>query len=70
MAASNAPNRWRYEFYACYDLPHRIEKLQACVDAFADHFNTQRPHDALAGLTPAEYLKSPSFDNPAKSHME
>jgi transposase InsO family protein len=60
---------WRYEFYAVYDLPHTIEKLQACADAFADHFNTQRPHEALAGLTPAEYLKSRSFDDPAKSHM-
>jgi len=64
-----AQSTWRYEFYAVYDLPHTIEKLQACVDAFADHFNTQRPHDALAGLTPAEYLKSRSFEDPEKSHM-
>jgi transposase InsO family protein len=56
---------WRYEFYAVYDLPHTIEKLQAC----ADHFNTQRPHEVLAGLTPAEYPKSRSFDDSAKSHM-
>jgi hypothetical protein len=53
-----AQSTWRYEFYAVYDLPHKIEKLQACVDAFAHHFNSQRPHDALAGLTPAEYLKN------------
>jgi putative transposase len=63
-----APSTWRHEFYAAYDLPHTIEKRQACVDAFADHFNTQRPHDALAGLTPAAYLKSRSLDGPAKSH--
>ncbi len=59
-----AQSTWRYEFYAVYDLPHKIEKLQACVDDFARHFNTQRPHDALAGLTPAEYLKSYGFGAP------
>jgi putative transposase len=60
---------WRYEFYSVNDLPHKIEKLLACVDASAHHFNTERPHDALAGLTPAEYLKSYSFGGPAQSHM-
>jgi putative transposase len=64
-----AQSTWRYEFYATYDLPHRIDKLQTFVDAFADRFNHHRPHDALGGLTPAEYLKSRSFDDPAKSHM-
>ena len=64
-----AQSTWRYEFYATYDLPHRIDKLQTFVDAFADRFNHHRPHHALGGLTPAEYLKSRSFDDPAKSHM-
>jgi transposase InsO family protein len=57
-----AQSTWRYEFYAVYDLPH--EKLQACVDAFADHFDAQRPHSALAGLTPAENPKSCSCGDP------
>jgi hypothetical protein len=30
-----AQSSWRYEFYACYDLPARIDKLQPLVDAFA-----------------------------------
>jgi hypothetical protein len=30
-----AQSTWRYEFYATYNLPHRIDKLQAFVDAFA-----------------------------------
>ncbi|MGH6831385.1 MAG: integrase core domain-containing protein [Methylocella sp.] len=59
-----AQSSWRYEFSAVDDLPHRIEKLQACVAAFADHFNTQRPDNAVAGLTPAEYLKSCRFGDP------
>jgi transposase InsO family protein len=59
---------WRYEFYACYDLPSRIDKLQPLVDAFAHRFNHYRPHDALDGQTPAEYLKAISAEAP-QSHM-
>ena len=64
-----AQSTWRYEFYATYDLPHRIDKLQAFVDAFAHRFNHHRPHDALAGRTPAEYLQTLGFGGPAPSHM-
>jgi putative transposase len=38
-----AQSRWRYEFYACYDLPVRIDKLQPLVDAFAHRYNHHRP---------------------------
>ena len=41
-----AQSTWRYEFYATYELPHGIDKLQTFVDAFAHRFN-HRPHDAL-----------------------
>ena len=54
--------------YACYDLPSRIDKLQPLVDAFAHRFNHYRPHDALDGQTPAEYLKTISAETPP-SHM-
>ena len=64
-----AQSTWRYEFYACHDLPHQIEKLQTFVDAFAHRFNTYRPHDALGGKTPAEYLSSISPKDPGLSHM-
>jgi transposase InsO family protein len=60
---------WRYEFYAAYDLPHRIDKLQPFLDAFAHRYNHHRPHDALDGRTPAEYLKTLSSADPAASHM-
>jgi putative transposase len=59
---------WRYEFYACHDLPSRIDKLQPLVDAFAYRFNHYRPHDALDGQTPAEYLKTISAA-PPQSHI-
>ena len=51
-----AQSSWRYEFYASYDLPRRIDTLQLLVDAFAHRYNHHRPHQALGDLTPAEYL--------------
>jgi putative transposase len=64
-----AQSTWRYEFYATYDLPHRTDKLQAFVDAFAYRFNHHRPHDSLAGRTPAEYLQALGRGDPYPSHM-
>jgi len=64
-----AQSTWRYEFYATYDLPHRIDKLQAFVDAFAHRFNHHRPHQALGDRTPAEYLKTLGSGDPPPSHM-
>ena len=64
-----AQSTWRYEFYAAHDLPHRLDKLQEFVDAFAHRFNHYRPHDALGGMTPADYLKSISVGDPQPSHM-
>jgi putative transposase len=63
-----AQGSWRYEFYSCFDLPTRLDKLQLFVDAFAYRFNHLRPHQALGDITPAEYLKSISCAHPA-SHM-
>ena len=68
-AVERAQGSWRYEFYACYDLPSRIDKLQPIVDAFAHRFNHHRPHDALDGRTPAEYLQTLSQRDLAPSHM-
>ncbi len=47
---------YRYEFYGSYTLPHRIEPLNRCVDDFNHHYNRQRPHQALGGRTPWQYL--------------
>lgn len=64
-----AQGSWRYEFYACFDLPTRLDKLQPLVDAFAHRFNHHRPHQALGGQTPAEYLHTISVGPPPPSHM-
>jgi putative transposase len=63
-----AQSSWRYEFYAAYDLPHRLDKLQILVDAFAHRFNRHRPHQALGDRTPAEYLQTISRET-QPSHM-
>lgn len=68
-AVERAQGSWRYEFYASFDLPYRIDKLQPLVDAFARRFNHHRPHQALGDQTPAEYLKSISLRDPTKSHL-
>ena len=65
-----AQGSWRYEFYASFDLPSRLDRLQPLVDAFAHRFNHHRPHQALGGQTPAQYLKSVSAGEPrTASHM-
>jgi putative transposase len=68
-AVERCNGSWRYEFYAAYDLPHRLHELQPFVDAFAHRFNHHRPHDALDGRTPAEYLQALSRGDPPPSHM-
>jgi putative transposase len=68
-AVERCNGSWRYEFYAVHDLPHQIDRLQPFVDAFAYRYNHHRPHDALDGQTPAEYLNSFSRRSPQASHM-
>lgn len=67
-AVERCNGAWRYEFYAVHELPHRLDELQPFVDAFAYRFNHNRPHDALDGMTPADYLKSLSSAT-SPSHM-
>jgi len=67
-AVERCNGAWRYEFYAAYDLPHRLDRLQPFLDAFAHRYNHHRPHDALDGKTTAEYLKTLS-SAPKPSHM-
>ena len=60
---------WRYEFYACVELPLRIDKITLLVDAFQHLYNHHRPHGALAGLTPAQYLNSRRANQTPPAHM-
>ncbi len=46
---------FRDEFYT-RPLPSRIPELQRELNAYLDHYNRERPHRALGGLAPLEYL--------------
>ena len=46
---------FRDEFYT-QPLPSRIPELQQELNAYLDHYNRKRPHRALNGLAPLEYL--------------
>jgi len=67
-AVERAQGSWRYEFYACHDLPHRLDPLNERIDAFAYLYNHHRPHGALGGETPNEYLNRTSREA-SPSHM-
>ena len=57
-AVERCNGSWRYEFYACHDLPMDLTNLTRHVQAFQHLYNHHRPHGALAGRTPAQYLAS------------
>jgi transposase InsO family protein len=68
-AVERCNGAWRYEFYACVDLPLRIDKIAELVAAFQHLYNHHRPHGALAGKTPAQYLSIRRADESPQSHM-
>lgn len=68
-AVERCNGAWRYEFYGVYDLPDSLQALNPILDSFQHLYNHHRPHGALAGLTPAQYLtKRRARESPA-SHM-
>jgi putative transposase len=68
-AVERCNGAWRYEFYACSDLPLDIDKIAKRVDAFQHLYNHHRPHGALAGMTPAKYLSIRQAKETPPSHM-
>jgi transposase InsO family protein len=68
-AVERCNGAWRYEFYACRDLPLTIPEIAKHVDAFQNLYNTYRPHRALAGLTPKQYLHKRRAAETHPSHM-
>ena len=68
-AVERCNDAWRYEFYATVDLPTMIDKIAEHVDAFQHLYNHHRPHGALEGLTPNEYLKICRDRITHQSHM-
>ena len=68
-AVERCNGAWRYEFYETYDLPAASTKLNPILDSFQHLYNHHRPHGALAGKTPAQYLAPQSATRPQPSHM-
>jgi transposase InsO family protein len=68
-AVERCNGAWRYEFYAAYDLPHTIEELNPLIDSFQHLYNHHRPHGALGGKTPAQYLHETRAAERPPSHM-
>lgn len=68
-AVERCNGAWRYEFYQVYDLPPSVDALNPLIDCFQHVYNYNRPHGALAGKTPAQYLKSRRAEEAALSHM-
>ena len=68
-AVERCNGAWRYEFYACSDLPLDIDKIAKRVDAFQHLYNHHRPHGALAAMTPAKYLSIRRAQETQPSHM-
>jgi putative transposase len=60
---------WRYEFFASTDLPLRAAQIDPFVQAFQHKYNHHRPHGALAGMTPAEYLLKCRAEDQPHSQM-
>ena len=63
-----AQSTWRYVFYATYDLPQRIDKLQAFVDAFT-HRTTIGRTTRLPDKLRQSISKLSAKGDPPPSHM-
>lgn len=59
---------FRDEFYT-RPLPSQIPELQKKLDAYLDHYNRERPHRALNGLAPLEFLAMMQEESAPQSHM-
>ena len=68
-AVERCNGAWRYEFYETYDLPDNVNELNPILESYQHLYNHHRPHGALAGKTPAQYLAHRSAARPHTSHM-
>ena len=47
-----------------------VAELQTLLDTWAQHYNTNRPHRALAGRTPDQAYRSRPKDTPTRSNQD
>ena len=60
---------WRNEFYNVQDTASKLSELSPLIDEYLDFYNGERPHDALDGMTPDEYLESWRIGEAPPLHM-
>ena len=60
---------WRNEFYNVQDTAVNITELNPMIERHLRIYNSWRPHDALDGLTPNQYLESQRIKEDRRSHM-
>lgn len=68
-AVERCNGAWRYEFYETYELPRDLEALNPILDSFQHLYNHHRPHGALDGLTPKQYLDKRRAKETPQSHL-
>ncbi len=59
----------RNEFHNVQDTAVNVSGLRPLIDEHMAFYNTQRPHDALDGMTPDEYLESRRISETPPLHM-
>ena len=61
---------WRNEFYNVKEnTATRLSELNPMIDRQLEIYNDWRPHDALDGMTPNEYLESWRISEAPHSQM-
>ena len=60
---------WRNEFHNIQDTAVNVTGLAPLIDQYLAFYNGRRPHDALDGMTPDEYLESRRIKEAPPSHM-
>jgi putative transposase len=68
-ASERCNGAWRYEFCETYELPSGVEQLNPILESYQHLYNNHRPHGALDGMTPAQYLARQSARTTQPSHM-
>jgi transposase InsO family protein len=68
-AVERCNGAWRYEFYAVYELPSSVDKINPILDSFQHLYNHHRPHGALGGRPRTVPFKAPSPACPTVSNV-
>ena len=60
---------WRNGFHNVQDTAVSVSGLSPLIDEYLDFHSGWRPHDALGGMTPDEYLDKWRISGDPASHM-